>query len=140
MADSVSGSEGTRGGFMDDITGGEVRLSMPAVPELIRLARLTAAGLAARLAFSLDDVEDVKIAIDELCHLLVSAAGGKGTLTLTYRLVGDSLVVEGAAEADSGTEPRPNELSALILAAVADEHEVSHRDGSLHFSFIKART
>lgn len=124
---------------MEDITGSEVRLSMPAVPALIRLARLTAAGLAARLSFSFDDVEDVKIAIDELCHVLVTATGGQGTLTITYRLAKDSLRVDGKVEGDTWAQPVPNEFSAQILAAVADEHEVASRDGSLHFMFRKAR-
>ncbi|MBA2438406.1 MAG: anti-sigma B factor RsbW, partial [Acidimicrobiia bacterium] len=59
--------------------GEQVRLVMPATPELLRVARLTAAGLASRLGFSFDEVEDVKIAVDELCFALVGTKGREGT-------------------------------------------------------------
>ena len=49
----------------------EVRLSIPASPEFLRLARLAAAGLASRMGFTYDEVEDLRIAIDELCFSLV---------------------------------------------------------------------
>src|SRR2546425_981063 len=45
----------------------EVRLAVPATPEFVRLARVTAAGLASRLGFTFDDVDDLRLAIDELC-------------------------------------------------------------------------
>ena len=48
---------------------------MPASPDLLRVARLTAAGLANRVGFNVDEVEDVKIALDELCFSLL----GEGT-------------------------------------------------------------
>lgn len=125
---------------MDDIDGSEVRLSLPAVPSLLRVARLTAAGLAARLSFSFDDIEDTKIAIDELCYVLVGNTGREGTLTVTYKLAGDSLVVEGVTDFDSATDPVPNEYSAQILAAVVDEHEVGRSKGVLRFRFRKRRS
>jgi serine/threonine-protein kinase RsbW len=107
-------------------THGEVRLVVPALPEYLRLARLTAAGLASRLGFSYDEVEDLRIAIDELCFVLVGSHGRPGSITLVYSMLPDALVVEG-----SGAFPENgpafagvSELSGQILAAVVDEHEV----------------
>ena len=121
--------------------GEQVRLVMPATPELLRVARLTAAGLASRLGFSFDEVEDVKIAVDELCFALVGTKGREGTLTLVYQLQADSLVIEGTGDfPGQGVRPTTGELSALILSAVVDDHEVTDGDGTVSFKLTKRRT
>ena len=118
----------------------EVRLSMPAVPGLLRVARLTAAGLANRLGFSYDDIEDVKIAVDELCFVLVGSRGRQGTLALTYTLDGDELEIEGVGTfADPPADPTPSDLSAQILKAVVDEHEVGRDGGDVRYRLRKRR-
>jgi len=79
---------------------GDVRLVVPAAPEYLRLVRLTAAGLASRLGFTFDEVEDLRIAVDELCfHLLGDdelelAAEGR-TMDLTYSAAADSITITG---------------------------------------------
>lgn len=114
---------------------------MPATPELLRVARLTAAGLASRLGFSFDEIEDVKIAVDELCFALVGTKGREGSLTLVYQLQADSLVIEGTGDFPSqAAEPLTTELSSLILSAVVDDHEVRDGDGTTHFRLTKRRT
>ena len=111
---------------MPEVAGEEVRLTMPATPQLLRVARLTAAGLAGRLGFSFDEIEDVKIAVDELCFALVGSKGRGGTLTVTYRLADEQLEIIGEGDfAADGPTVAPSDLSAQILAAVVDEHEVS---------------
>jgi len=121
--------------------GEQVRLVMPAAPELLRVARLTAAGLASRLGFSFDEVEDVKIAVDELCFALVGTKGREGTLTLVYQLQADSLVIEGTG-GFPGQDVRAatGELSTLILSAVVDSHEVTDGDGTVRFKLTKRRS
>jgi anti-sigma regulatory factor (Ser/Thr protein kinase) len=123
-----------------DVQGDEVSLTMPATPQLLRVARLTAAGLAGRLGFSFDEIEDVKIAVDELCFALVGSGGRDGTLTLTYRLDPASLVIEGEGRFDDERhDPAPSELSAQILGAVVDESELSLDGGVSRFRLLKRR-
>ncbi len=125
---------------MTDGQGEQVRLTMPATPQLLRVARLTAAGLASRLGFSFDEVEDLKIAVDELCFAMVGTRGGEGSLTLDYRLEADGLTIEGVSNAlPPVTRDASGELSDLILTAVVDEHEISHSDGVLRFRLLKRR-
>ena len=125
-----------------DVAGEEVRLTMPATPQLLRVARLTAAGLASRLGFSFDEIEDVKIAVDELCFALVGSRGRVGTLTVVYRLRDRVLEIEGEGRfTGNGSEPAPapSELSAQILAAVVDEHEISRDGDTMRFRLVKRR-
>lgn len=121
-------------------TAEEVRLTMPAVPQLLRVARLTAAGLAGRLGFNFDEIEDVKIAVDELCFALVGTKGRDGDLTVTYRLLPDALEIEGrGAFGGAHVDITPSELSAQILAAVVDEHELTRDGEELRFWLRKQR-
>jgi hypothetical protein len=128
---------------VNDVAGEEVRLTMPATPQLLRVARLTAAGLASRLGFSFDEIEDVKIAVDELCFALVGSKGRAGTLTVIYHLSDDELRIDGEGRfSGNGTEPAPapSELSAQILAAVVDEHGVSRDGDCTRFHLVKRRS
>lgn len=125
---------------MSEHVGEEVKLTMPAVPHLLRVARLTAAGLAGRLGFNFDEIEDVKIAVDELCFALVGTKGRDGDLALTYRMLPDALEIEGVATfADGPHKPTSSELSAQILAAVVDEHELMRVGDELRFRLRKRR-
>ena len=119
----------------------EVRLAVPATPEFLRLARLTVAGVASRMGFTYDEVEDLRIAIDELCFALVGTAGREGNIELRYSLDAEDLVVEGLG---TFTEPLPvvatlSPLSRQILSAVVDEHDVTTGERGPTFRLRKRR-
>lgn len=101
---------------------GEVRLEVPASPEFLRITRIMVAGVASRLGFTLDDVEDLRIAIDELCFALVGK-GRPGTISLRYQMLEDGLAVEGVGRfTDDGVkEPKLSPMSNQILNAMVDE-------------------
>jgi serine/threonine-protein kinase RsbW len=48
-----------------------VELRVPADPAYLAVVRTAAAGLAARLDLTLDEIEDLRIAVDEACALLL---------------------------------------------------------------------
>ena len=102
----------------------EVQLVMPADPEFLRLARVTAMGLASRLQFTIDAIDDLRIAIDELVFGLIGTKGRPGQVTMRYTLLESGLEVRGTGSFDDGVPTAGlTELSELILDAVADEHE-----------------
>ena len=119
----------------------EVRLTVPAMPEFLRLARVTATGLASRLGFTFDEVEDLRLAIDELCFALMGTRGRPGTIRLRYLVTDEALEVEGVGEfRGEGPEPTLSDLSRQILTALVDEHDVRRgSDGLPCFRFRKAR-
>src|SRR5712691_9867249 len=94
----------------------EVVLVVPAAPEYLRLARMTAAGLASRIGFTYDDVEDLRIAVDELCLVLIGPSGRSGSISLTYIIDNDALTIEGVGRfaTNNGGVVAPNELSEQI--------------------------
>jgi serine/threonine-protein kinase RsbW len=123
-----------------DITGEVVRLSVPAAPAFVQLARLTGSALATRLGLTIDEVDDIRIGIDELAAVVVGVAAPDSTLDLEYVLGDDALEV-------SGTVPCPDpeavagisELSEKILDVVVDVYGLESVDGRLSFRLEKRR-
>jgi serine/threonine-protein kinase RsbW len=115
----------------------EVRLAVPAMPEFLRLARVTAAGLASRLGFSFDEVEDLRLAIDELCYGLTGSSGRDGTVQVRFVLGSDSLLVEGEGHFALAVEPALSDLSEVILSALVDEHELGIGPNGPMFRLLK---
>ena len=105
----------------------EVRLTLPAVPEYARIVRLTAAGLASRLGFTYDEVEDLRIAVGEACSHLLGNQGRDGTLAVTYTLEPDSITIEAVGEFADAVDGAVPALSEQILGAVVDSHELNSR-------------
>ena len=116
----------------------EVRLAVPANPEFVRLVRVTATGLASRVGFTYDEVEDLRLAIDELCHSVVGSKGRPGRLSVRYGVTGDGLAVDGLGEADGGPVPALSDLSRQILGALVDEYGASlDSEGRPSFHLVK---
>ncbi|HUF84829.1 MAG TPA: ATP-binding protein [Acidimicrobiia bacterium] len=115
-----------------------IRLAIPAAPEFLRLARLAAADVASRAGFSFEDIEDLRIGVDELCHLLMTPGAEADHLQLTFTLEGDAVAVEGEGPPGANhVAVIQSDLSRTIVTAVADEHEV-HQDGEvLRFRLLK---
>lgn len=54
-----------------------IEMSVPAKPEYVGVIRLTASGVANRLGYSYDDIEDIKLAVAEACTNVVNHAYSK---------------------------------------------------------------
>lgn len=108
----------------------EIRLGLPAAPEYARIARLAVAGLATRLGFSYDEIEDLRIAVGEACSVLIGELP-VGRLEVVYRLGEDSLEVEAIADTDVAMRANGASLSEQILSAVVDEHRIDQATRSV---------
>jgi hypothetical protein len=112
-----------------------VELRIPARPELLSLPRMTAAAVAAQAGFDIEEVEDVRLAIEELC-LATSEGRGDGLLALRLELDGDALRAVCRFESENGAGPPAarsdlaTELTEQLLEALADEHGVDSPSGN----------
>ena len=111
-----------------------VTVTFPAVPEYLRLARIATADAASRAGLDFEEIDDVRIAVSELCSLV--SVDPEASVTLAFLVSDGSLRVEGESRTGS-TEISPNELSAAIVSAVADEHSLTTADGVTRFAVTK---
>ncbi len=111
-----------------------VQLDVAADPTHLSLPRLLIGYVAASLDMTVDHVEDLQLALDELCVLVMADAATART-RLTVRVEWDEreLRVEIGSHGESvGPLHSGAELTAFsqqILDALVDEHGVSVRDG-----------
>jgi serine/threonine-protein kinase RsbW len=116
---------------------GAVRLSIPAEARFLRLARLTAAGLAGDLGYSVDDIEDLRIAVDELCAAVIEDADPTSELTVSYREHDGALVVEGICDDVRAPLPELHAVAQELLAMLADEYAVASDANGRTFRLVK---
>lgn len=65
----------------------EIKLTIPAVSDYVAVARLAVSGVAARMNFSIDEIDDLKVAVSEACNNVVQHAFDEtGTIDLTFRV------------------------------------------------------
>ena len=101
----------------------DVELRIPADSAFLAVLRTATAGLAARLDFTLDDIEDLRIAVDEACAMVLPQARPGSDLRCTFDLQPDRLTVAVTAECDRPKPPSRDGFAWTVLTALA--HEVS---------------
>ena len=117
-----------------------VTIRIPASPAYLQVVRLVSAGLATRLGFTLDEIEDLKIAVDELTAYFTGTQGRDGTLEIRFGVHEDILEVVGVGHFAPGQKVRTDltEFSKMILDTVADEASLSQVNGSPTFNLSKS--
>jgi anti-sigma regulatory factor (Ser/Thr protein kinase) len=117
----------------DGLEGDVIRLVLPAEAEYGRIARITASSLALRLGFPFPEIEDLRIAIDEMVILLLRPEGSAGLILLTFTVAPDRLEIEARTTAgrdqpwvDDAARHRFDE----IVEDLVDSHSVED-DGRL---------
>jgi serine/threonine-protein kinase RsbW len=99
----------------------DVMLRIPADSAYLAVLRTATAGLAARLDFTLDDIEDLRIAVDEACAMVLPQARPDSDLTCTFDLETARLVVAVTAECDSPKPPNRDGFAWKVLAALTNQ-------------------
>ena len=112
-----------------------VVLVLPADAGLIRLARLMASGVATTLGLAHDEIEDLRIAVDEVCATLVEAATGPA-ITLSYAVADASLVVSGHTSSGAPIDEARLSISHRILQGIAHKHDVSYDGDTVSFRVV----
>jgi serine/threonine-protein kinase RsbW len=107
----------------DDAPADRVTVRLPADGAYLSVLRTATAGLAARLDFTLDDIEDLRIAVDEACAMLLSQAIPGSSLECGFALEPDGMTISVSAECLDPRAPAADTFAWTVLTALAGSVE-----------------
>jgi serine/threonine-protein kinase RsbW len=103
----------------------DVKLVVPAKPDYVRVLRAVTASLAARLEFTYDRIEDLRLAISEACATLLALPWEATTLVLRISAADGRVTAVVCTDADPGADAWPpveaeRTLAWRVLSGLAD--------------------
>jgi serine/threonine-protein kinase RsbW len=98
-----------------------ISIRLPAHSAYLSVLRTTTASLAARLDFTIDDIEDLKIAVDEACAMILGDAVDGTALNCEFELVGTTMRISVSALSRDGRVPPRDTFAWTVLAALVTE-------------------
>jgi anti-sigma regulatory factor (Ser/Thr protein kinase) len=114
-----------------DAAEGAVRLSLPASPRYLAAARVVATSLGAESGLTVDDLDDLRLGVNELVSVLVESSRAGDRVELEFEAIGSSVTVRGQRSGSVGTPMEIDDLTARIVEAVADQHVIDGTSFSL---------
>ena len=107
----------------------DVELRLPAESAYVAVLRMTTAGLAARLDFTLDDIEDLRMAVGEACALVLEHAEAGGDLYANFDLSDGSIRVSVSADSKTDAGADKDSFGWQVLTALTSD-VVTERKGT----------
>ncbi len=120
---------------MIDSSVGDVMITVPSQTQFIKTVRLAVSGVASLGSFSVDLIDDLKVAVDEMCSTLIEVGDGEG-LSLTISMSRpDVMRITGRTGVGDPTQLDQvrADLSQQILDVMADDHDFTMENGIATF-------
>lgn len=111
------------------VEGDVLILDIPATPNFLSVLRTATAGLATRLNYGLDAIEDLRVAVDEAASLILTAADDPSAVVhCRFDVVAEDLLISIGAR---GIGPLPDRQSFdwRVLDALAGAVSTDTEDG-----------
>jgi anti-sigma regulatory factor (Ser/Thr protein kinase) len=111
---------------------GPVVLRLPPDPALSRVLRLAASGIAGMAGFTVDQIDDIKIAVSEVLLALIEHGGGQ-PIEVEFAIEQSSFIVRGQTAITSFDADHPDMvLCRTVLASVCTSHGIELVDHQAH--------
>lgn len=110
----------------------EIELTVPANPDFLHLIRMVVATVAARAGFTIDEIEDLRLAIDEAGAYLLSVKPIPGLIRLKVLTSREFLYATVVSDSHPDSWPAAGAKDGLawkVLSALTDEAEFLLEDG-----------
>jgi hypothetical protein len=113
------------------VAAGPVRLRIPPDPALSRVLRMTVGAMASIGPFTLDEIDDVKIAVSEVLIALIEH-GDQADIDVELDLAGSEFTIVGTTDGRDVDLSHPDlVLCRTVLDGVSDVHAISTSDGRM---------
>lgn len=113
-----------------------VELSVPATTSHVSLIRSATAAICAQADFTIDGLDDVQLAVDEACALLIDEAPPDAHLAVTWQVDGQQVGIDLTCPSASGRPVPTNTFAWTVLTALVDRVEADLRGDCLHISLV----
>jgi serine/threonine-protein kinase RsbW len=112
-----------------DESRADVELRLPADSAYVSVLRTTSAGLAARLDFTLDDIEDLRMAVGEASALVLPEAEPDSDLRCEFFMRPGELTVRVSVLSRRPEAPDEDSFAWQVLTTLATRASASTGDG-----------
>lgn len=99
----------------------QVHLTIPADTAFVSMVRTATAAVCAQADFTLDAIEDLRLAIDEACALVIADAPDASDISIVWITNGHELRIDVSAASRSGAAVSRDSFAWTVLSALVDE-------------------
>ena len=122
---------------MSGATGrADVELRLPADSAYVSVLPTTSAGLAARLDFTLDDIEDLRMAVGEASAMVLDAAEVDSDLTAEFWLEQHAIRVRVSAPGATPELEAEEDFAWQVLTTLASESAAESVEGRFSITLL----
>jgi serine/threonine-protein kinase RsbW len=118
----------------------DVELRLPADGAYASVLRTTTAGLAARLDFTIEEIEDLRIAVAEAAAMVLEVADAGSDLTGRFMLAPGEMAVSVSVSAASPGEPDYDSFAWQVLTTLSTSAKVEAAGGRFTVSMTMTAT
>ncbi len=119
----------------------KITLLLPCKAEYVSVARLAASGVACRMGFNIDTIEDIKVAVSEVCSRIISVdVKSANDYSITYEVCEDRLIITFSSDMEKAGCLFNNDEDGLgmsIISAFMDEVEFCAQNKDYILSMTK---
>ncbi len=118
-----------------------IAITLPCKAEYVSVARLAASGVASRAGFDIDTVEDIKVAVSEVCSRIISVSENSSKqYEIEFNICTDKLIVNFSSDIkkiDCIFQNDEDGLGMSIINAFMDAVEYCPENKSYMLSMTK---
>lgn len=116
----------------------QARLTITADVANVAMARAATAAICTQADFTIDALEDLRLAIDEACALAIADAPPGSELQISWERRGHHVTVEVVSPSRSGTPIPRDGFAWTVLTALVDDVTADLVDG-VHLITLRAQ-